>query len=266
MALTQRDRPTLPYAQAIPSPLRLDSGVAAFWLGLLFLPSFIFTGWGSLHGELNPFGVLAWLALGIIATCFVGAAWEERTLLGARTRMGRAGTVLVLFGWILGLMTMFGPRHDPHGLDVRQQVKCASNLRQIGQAMLLYADSHGGHYPDRPEELLFTQDITAECFICPSTDDTPAAAPTTQGVSDAFASGGHFSYVYLGKGRSASEMTPQHVAAYESRYNHTRDHAGIHVLYGDGRVEFLQDRQAQQLIDKLKKGQNPPTGGVAQPK
>jgi len=85
------------------------------------------------------------------------------------------------------------------------RTKCASNLRQIGQAMLLYSnDSHGGYPhtrvsaepvrtptfgtgvaatqpfdPDGPADndvtaamfmLLRTQDITAEVFTCPSTN------------------------------------------------------------------------------------------------
>jgi prepilin-type processing-associated H-X9-DG protein len=85
------------------------------------------------------------------------------------------------------------------------RVKCASNLRQIGQAMLLYANDNSGKYPratyatgedvmptfftgaaaadpfkpDGPQPndvtaalflLLRTQDITSEVFTCPSTE------------------------------------------------------------------------------------------------
>jgi prepilin-type processing-associated H-X9-DG protein len=85
------------------------------------------------------------------------------------------------------------------------RVKCSSNLRQIGQAMILYANDNGGAYPmcrmseseprkpvygsgaaatqptdpDGPAEndvtaalfmLLRTQDITSEVFTCPSSN------------------------------------------------------------------------------------------------
>jgi len=87
--------------------------------------------------------------------------------------------------------------------DPSNRVKCASNLRQIGQAILLYTNENGGAYPrtvattmpvviptwgtgasaanpfkdggPAPNDvsaalflLLRTQDITAEVFLCPS--------------------------------------------------------------------------------------------------
>ena len=94
-------------------------------------------------------------------------------------------------------------------LDSRQtRVKCASNLRQIGQALLLYSNDTGGTYPrtkydpeaaDRPTVytgvdarnpfaatcpqvndvsaalylLLRTEDIRSSAFICPATGQTP---------------------------------------------------------------------------------------------
>ena len=51
-------------------------------------------------------------------------------------------------------------------------------------ALAVYANDHGGRYPDRPEELLAT-DITPEIFVCPSTEDVPATGATTRAVSDA---------------------------------------------------------------------------------
>ena len=78
--------------------------------------------------------------------------------------------------------------------ETANRVKCASNLRQIGQAMLLYANDHRGAWPrvvfvggadpkpvwgtvDQPNDvtatmflLLRTQDITAEVFTCPSSN------------------------------------------------------------------------------------------------
>src|SRR4051812_9061921 len=124
------DEMNLEYAGRLRPVRRRDPAVAVFFFGLVFLGSFILTGWGSLHGELNPVGVLLWLALGILTTCLVAAAWQQRTWLGAHTRLGRAGTVLTVFGWIIGCMAVFGPRHDPHASDVRRQVHCGIQLRQ----------------------------------------------------------------------------------------------------------------------------------------
>src|SRR5205823_3675729 len=93
-----------------------------------------------------------------------------------------------------------------HQGESSNRVKCASNLRQIGQAMLLYSNDNRGAYPrtrmsagpegrvptwgtgaaatqptdaDGPAEndvtaalflLLRTQDITSEVFVCPSSN------------------------------------------------------------------------------------------------
>src|SRR5947209_1600319 len=96
--------------------------------------------------------------------------------------------ILVLLGAFL-LPSLCGPRATAN------RVKCASNLRQIGQALLLYANDNHGEYPRMaasagpvrtpvagaagPAEndvtaalflLLRTQDITSEVFVCPSSN------------------------------------------------------------------------------------------------
>ena len=42
---------------------------------------------------------------------------------------------------------------------------CASNLRQIGQAILLYSNENAGQYPDDFGPLLLTQDIEPKNFV-----------------------------------------------------------------------------------------------------
>ena len=112
--------------------------------------------------------------------------------------------VLVLI--VIGISFLLPSLNRPRGNSNR--VKCASNLRQIGQAILLYSNDNRGAYPrtrasnledapapipvwgtaaaatqpfadDGPAEndvtaalflLLRTQDITSEVFTCPSSD------------------------------------------------------------------------------------------------
>src|SRR5690349_21549955 len=61
-------------------------------------------------------------------------------------------------------------------------VQCASNLRQIGLGILLYANTHNGHFPDSFSDLLADPaiDLTPEVFVCPNSHETSACAPTTQ--------------------------------------------------------------------------------------
>ena len=96
---------------------------------------------------------------------------------------------------ILGLLVSFLLPSLCSSRETANRVKCSSNLRQIGQALLLYAQDNHGAYPrttasagprrtptagtDGPAEndvtaalflLLRTQDITAEGFVCPSSN------------------------------------------------------------------------------------------------
>src|SRR5687768_16900672 len=47
------------------------------------------------------------------------------------------------------------------------RVKCASNLRQIGQGIQMYANDNGGAFPPSFDVVLSTQDLTSEVFTCP---------------------------------------------------------------------------------------------------
>ncbi len=113
--------------------------------------------------------------------------------------------------------------------ETANRVKCASNMRQIGLATILYADSEpGGAFPPSFDELLLTQDITADVFVCPSTNDAAGTVPLGPGT---------LSYVWAGAGLTsrASAETP---LIFEPLSNHTND--GSNVLFADAHVEFVQ--------------------------
>ncbi len=129
------------------------------------------------------------------------------------------------------------------------RIKCASNLRQIGLAVQMYASANRGAYPASFESLLSAQYIGADVFVCPSSDDTYAA-----GAAD-LSAGGHLSYVYTG-GALNFRSPPNSVVAYEPLTNHNRD--GINLLHVDGTVQFIQRQFVQQKISNLKTGVNPP--------
>jgi prepilin-type processing-associated H-X9-DG protein len=124
------------------------------------------------------------------------------------------------------------------------RIKCASNLRQIGQAIALYAQEHAGQYPPSFAVLLSTQDITPELVTCPSSNDEKSDATDTAGiVADLTAAEtnapGHkhcLSYIYIGQSLTEKTATPTTIVAYEPMENHDKD--GVNVLFGDGHVEF----------------------------
>jgi prepilin-type N-terminal cleavage/methylation domain-containing protein/prepilin-type processing-associated H-X9-DG protein len=110
--------------------------------------------------------------------------------------------LLVVIGIIALLISILLPSLN-RARETANRVKCASNLRQVGQAILLYANENKGAYPrtkytagtnpsasnragNEPDPfaaalptndvtmamflLIRTQDITAEVFVCPSSN------------------------------------------------------------------------------------------------
>ena len=96
--------------------------------------------------------------------------------------------------------------------------------------MMLYANEHQGHFPDGIDGLL-EEDITTAVFVCPSTNDTPAAVgPTTQSTATNLLANGHLSYVYLGAGLTEPQKADL-IKAYEPLSNHQNQR--MNVLFGD---------------------------------
>jgi prepilin-type processing-associated H-X9-DG protein len=130
------------------------------------------------------------------------------------------------------------------------RVRCESSLRMIGQAILLYTNDSKGVYPNTFGDLLLTQDITSDVFVCLSSNDTPATGPTTQAVIATMNTPGYCSYIYLGKGLTVP-VTANTVVVYEPMANHGD---GMNVLFGDGHVEFIYSADAAKILDQVKAG------------
>jgi prepilin-type processing-associated H-X9-DG protein len=143
------------------------------------------------------------------------------------------------------------------------RIKCASNLRQIGQALLIYSNEQGGVFPPSFEELLLYGDIWGDVFVCPQTEHSPPGGATPQERASEFRKHGSPSYVYVGAGLKANDVTPQHVLAHELPTNHGTD--GMNVLFGDGHVDWVPRQDVAHLIAELQAGHNPPRPPSTQP-
>jgi len=125
-------------------------------------------------------------------------------------------------------------------------VKSASNMRQIGQAMLLYANENKGKYPRTMGELLLTQDITIDVFVNPQTR-TRAPREKTKDEQALWVSNDS-DYEYLGAGKN--NLTGADVIlAHEKIRPGSR---GINMLFGDGHVEYTLLPNAQQMLARQK--------------
>jgi prepilin-type processing-associated H-X9-DG protein len=131
--------------------------------------------------------------------------------------------------------------------ETANRVKCASNQRQIGMAILLYSNENKGKYPPDLGTLIKTQDITPEVFVCPSSENDAVPAQIRQADKGTQAKwvNDHSAYVYVGAGMR-NDAPADAIVLYEKSDNHDED--GMNFLYGDGHVDWQSMQTAQQLI------------------
>jgi hypothetical protein len=165
--------------------------------------------------EVLPLG-LSLLAGGVGAAC-AAIGWVRGGRRGIERISALCGFTLALAG--AGLVVFGGPGVIRNGTN-RQP--CASNLRQIGQALYLYSLANGGRLPERLQDLTVgAKALSQDALRCPDGADPAGAC----------------SYDYLGKGRMMADFTADDVVAFEPPHNHQSD--GGYAVFGDGHVEFV---------------------------
>ena len=157
--------------------------------------------------------------------------------------------VLVAALWLL--LPMLNGHGEPAG-----PLKCGSNLRVIGEAMLRYAEHHQGNYPARLDQLVTEEGLDPEYLVCPESRGTTAQGATTREVVEQLSRAEHCSYVYLGMQLSVAERNAGRVAAYEAQDFHRQK--GRWFLFEDGHVEFFAEPNAGEMMKRVGRGQNPP--------
>ena len=103
-----------------------------------------------------------------------------------------------------------------------RRIKSASNLRQIGQGILLYANAHKGSVPENWAALMVAEEMSRGVFRNPR---RPSRDP---------------GYIYVKPTVPIGKLSPEDVVAYEA-YDVWGD--GTNVLYGDGHVEFVANER-----------------------
>jgi prepilin-type processing-associated H-X9-DG protein len=191
-------------------------------------------------------GILFCIPLSALLAIVFGIVGIVETKGGRKKGFGMALAGLIL-GLLVGpvvLIAILLPSLN-RARETANRVKCASNMRQIGQAMLLYANDNMGKYPPDLPTLLKNEDIAASIFLCPSSGETAANGPAD------LESGGHDSYVYLGKG--LTESSDQNLPTlYEVDAHHID---GANFLFVDGHVEFIPKSQEAAILSRRN---NPP--------
>jgi prepilin-type processing-associated H-X9-DG protein len=158
---------------------------------------------------------------------------------------------IVFWGFLFALLiaAIIPSLRYPHPSSSR--FKSASNLKQIGIAIQMYANDHNHHFPDSMRELLIGDYLTPSTFVEGSQGSTVAQGPTTRAMLADFAKPGHCSYLYFGAALSTAD-DPRTVVACEAPGSQRWQ--GINLLFADGHVEFVDAPAAMQLRAALAKG------------
>ncbi len=204
-----------------------------------------------------------------------------------------ASVLAIIFG-IIGLRKSKDPRVDRKGLAIAgivlgsigmltaqrlyydfwwnmsqtaDRVKCASNVRQIGQAILDYSNNNMSRYPPDLGTLIKTQNIAVGDFLCPSMPGGSSAPSNfAQMTRDQQAQwvNEHTDFIYLGAGMRQGEP-PDTIVLYEKQVeqNSAPDLAlgpdEVQVLFGDFHVEAVAPAEAHRRIESQEYKESPTT-------
>lgn len=136
-----------------------------------------------------------------------------------RTRWFIALTIGLPFAVFLVNWIVLASRWPGEAYDM-----CRSQLREIGQAMYIYAQDNGTFSPDFVH-LIAAHNVDPRQLVCP-------AAPSTQCAFK------------LIPGQSPND-DPKNILVYETASNHPQGH---NVLIVDGHVECLSPQRLQQAL------------------
>jgi prepilin-type processing-associated H-X9-DG protein len=135
------------------------------------------------------------------------------------------------------------------------RIACAANLRGVGQSVAMYANAHGGAFPDTLEQAVATGYVPdVRIFCCPGAKDTPATGGTPAAEAADLVAGGHLSYAYVGGGLTLA-ADRNTVIAYEHATNH--EGQGGNVLFADGHAEWFAAAQLRAVTDWHAAGNGP---------
>jgi hypothetical protein len=127
--------------------------------------------------------------------------------------------------------------------EAARRVACAQNLRQIGTALMMFADvpENDVKYPARLSQLFNQYIADKRIFLCPSATEHGAGEGTIDKCD----------YVYI-PGSKPDQAT--NVLAFCCKKHHQG--AGRNVLDGMGAVQFLNDEQFKKTLEETLKTLN----------
>lgn len=227
----------------LPRPRWTKTSIAAVGSCILFAVSVGVAG--MIHPQI-PAALVGAIVVLPLAASVLGAIAQFRSR-AAPARGAKMAMQIGCVAFVLTLLTLILLPTLCRAREPANRVKCASNLRQIGQAIAAYVDSHGGHFPPTFQALAAASDLTPAVFACPSSNDEPATILKSTNWANAFQpESHHLSYIYVASDLTASTISPASILAYENLHDHLDE--GMNVLFGDYHVEWVNKWEADRII------------------
>jgi hypothetical protein len=251
-----------------PFVLRLSSAGVTSALFLCSAAGCVVFGSGGLHAIFNPLPFIVAGVLGLFAATAIRAErGEPRGDPPCRHRL-IAERLVFWSALTISLLALYGAATavDPH-IITRNRMYCQQHLLMVGQAIEIYADSHGGRFPDSLLTLanttFKTEGLDINSLTCPEVQATgywgPTAPAAVTAILNDLAAPTTYPFVYLGNGL-ARPCPSKTVLVHDRPSNHGTDGGpfDFHVLYADGSVASLSRRESKLLLAELQSGHNPP--------
>jgi hypothetical protein len=198
--------------------------------------------------------ILAWPLTAVVALGLAIAA-QRQGARGAKGENARLAIGLGICSLLLWAGIVLMPSSGDH-TQTRARMKSASNLHQIGGAILLYANDHQGAYPPDFQTLLLDGNLTPDVFISPSSKDTPSPGATlAQQAANLTSVPGHCSYTCRIPPGATQSIASDMILANENLIPGVRRY---NFLYADGGVNAIDPPQAKWVVSQLDAGHNPP--------
>ena len=164
-------------------------------------------------------------------------AWRQRRGVGEAQpkRRGLAGAAMLFAaaGMVTGFAAFLSmPHHHHHG------PRCASNMRQITQGIILYAGENSGQLPPDLQTVRAYVPFPADVFVCPDGRATPATETQVLQV------GVNCDYVYLVPSVPLAQTRPGLILIYEPVGHHGKL---INVGLNDGSMQRLDEADSAAL-------------------
>jgi prepilin-type processing-associated H-X9-DG protein len=130
--------------------------------------------------------------------------------------------------------------------ETANRVKSASNLREIGQGILLYSNDHQGNYPPDLAILVSTENLEPQVFVAPNSGTQMPPGLTGNDLANWIDN--NSDYTYAGAGLKMGAADPGTVVAYEK--DQVNNNQGMNILFADGHVEWFPADQGHQIIQQ----------------